>query len=388
MRRPAGLAATDIAFWEPGTGSHSRIVQVCRLLATRVDLTVLVFRKIDEAARAQIEAARYSFEVVSFSTFADEAGRIAIVAATRVETHLRRWFVPEWQQAFRAAVDRLRPSVVMIEYVRLAYLVEEIGPGIVTLLDSHDVMSARSISFLAFGLEPSIGLSVEAEISLLRRFDFVLAISTPDQAWLRRFMRPASVVLVPFTTAAEPLAPLPSGHGPTDRLVFAGTNAPANVRGLRWFVEFVWPYLRDMRLVVFGEVGKSVPRDPRIEIRGVVDSTDEIYEEYGVALNPVFVGGGLKIKSLEAISTGLPLVASREGLRGLENFVGEGVALARSRAEFISAVRAQAAAAHTPATLRELRGTAMETLREQAEAHGFLAVLERLASGSSARPVA
>lgn len=381
MPRPIAILATDVAFWEPGTGSHGRIEQVCALLARRFDLSVLVFREVGPRARTRIEARGYPFDIVPYGSLTEAAAAVPDAVSGAVDPHLRRWYVPDWQRAFLALVDRLRPRLVVIEYVRLQYLVEGLPEGVLTVLDSHDIMSSRSVSFLTFGMEPSIGFPCEVEAALLRRFDFVLAISESDRDWLRRFVPRQAVVLLPFLPVDEAGLPEPRGRGPTDLLLFAGSNAPANAAALRWFSDYAWPYLRDeMRLAVFGGVGASAPDDPHVEVRGVVESVDEIYEDYAVVLNPVFVGGGLKIKSLEAIAAGLPLVASREGLRGLESFEGEGVVLARSRAEFIAGVRAQARAAHAPAALKAARRPALAAFRAQARGGGFLEVLERLAT--------
>ncbi len=67
---------------------------------------------------------------------------------------------------------------------------------------------------------------------------------------------------------------------------------------------------------------------------GFVDDLGAVYRDTDIAINPVRFGAGLKIKTVEALASGLPLVTTAEGARGLGQFAGEAFLVADEPAEF------------------------------------------------------
>lgn len=294
-----------------------------------------------------------------------------------IHPSLRKWYFRSWHEAFHHFVEKINPSVVVTEYLRMQYLVRELQPGVLTVLDSHDIVSLRGISFYSFGEASGTHMSLDEEVALMNSYDFVLAISKPDYAWLQRFIRPGSAVFLPFMPLIGDL-PQPVGTS-TTRLIFAGANSPANASALTWFVSSIFPYLPEhITLSVYGEVGKRVNESDRLRVHGVVENVGDIYSEFGVAINPVFFGGGLKIKSLEALWAGMPLIASAEGARGVEQFAGPGFYVARSRQEFFDHICTVSQLQLSAADLLRERSSAFAAYQAEAEHAPFLSVLEQL----------
>jgi glycosyltransferase involved in cell wall biosynthesis len=213
-------------------------------------------------------------------------------------------------------------------------------------------------------------------------YDFVLDISKPDYAWLCRFIRPSSAVFLPFMPAVGDL-PRPVG-GSTTRLIFAGANSPANASALKWFVHSVFPYLPShITLSVYGDVGQVVTDSERLHVHGVVENVSDIYKEFGVAINPVFFGGGLKIKSLEALWAGMPLIASAEGARGVEQFSGAGFYVAKSRQEFFDHICTVSRQVLSAEDLLKQRREALAAYQAEAECAPFLSTLQQLTRNAS-----
>jgi glycosyltransferase involved in cell wall biosynthesis len=382
MAEAVAVIATDIAFWQPGFGSHRRIEQICHTFARFFTVKVLVFQAMTEEARQVIAQRRYPFEIVFHQQYQDQPERALHTTLESIHPSLQPWYMPAWHQAFHAFVDELQPAVVVTEYLRMQYLIREISPDIVTVLDSHDVLSLRGISFASFGEASGTFLSLEEERALMNSYTFALAISQPDYAWMCHVIRPGSAVFMPFMPALDDL-PRPAG-GSTSRLIFAGANSPANVQALRWFLGQVFPYLPTrITLSVYGNVGRSVQADDRVRVHGVVENVADIYSEFGVAINPVFFGGGLKIKSLEALWAGLPLVASAEGARGTEQFAGKGFSIAHSRTEFFDQICAVSRMELSAGALLEQRAGLFATYRAEAEAVPFMTILRQLTRDSS-----
>ena len=89
----------------------------------------------------------------------------------------------------------------------------------------------------------------------------------------------------------------------------------------------IWPVIRSeyptARWLVAGGVCESVRQPPPgVELRGRVASLDGLYADTHLVINPMRTGTGLKIKCLEALSYGKPLVTTAVGAAGMESGVG------------------------------------------------------------------
>jgi glycosyltransferase involved in cell wall biosynthesis len=382
MTKPVAVIATDIAFWNPGYGSHRRIEQICQSFSKFFTVKVFVFKTISKRIQSLIDERNYDFEVISYKSYENKFQGKLRTKPEDIHVSLRKWYAHSWQEAFHHFIAQTGPAVVVTEYLRMQYLIREISPDIITILDSHDIVSLRGVSFYAFGENSGSHISLDEEVALMESYNFILAISKPDYAWLRRFVRPGSAVFLPFMPSVGDL-PAPIGSS-TKRLVFAGANSPANATALQWFVRSVFPYLpEDITLSVYGDVGRSVQASNRLQVHGIVDNVADIYRDFGVAINPVYFGGGLKIKSLEALWAGLPLIASAEGARGVEQFAGPGMYIARSRQEFFDHVCEVSQKAYSAETLVMQRREVLETYQADAECLPFFSTLRQLTKSAS-----
>ena len=95
-----------------------------------------------------------------------------------------------------------------------------------------------------------------------------------------------------------------------------------NVQGLKDFLRFAWPGVRqdvpDAELLVAGAVSEAIELDqPGVRMLGRVDDLAELYRSARVVINPVLAGTGLKIKTVEALSRLRPIVTWPTGVEGL-----------------------------------------------------------------------
>lgn len=92
-------------------------------------------------------------------------------------------------------------------------------------------------------------------------------------------------------------------------IVFLSGNNPFNQNGLKWFLRDVFPLIRhrfsDVQLLVGGsicKVFKDLDTIEGVRTLGYIDDPNAFYAQADVAINPVYQGTGLKIKTFEAIS--------------------------------------------------------------------------------------
>ncbi|EED31674.1 glycosyl transferase, group 1 [gamma proteobacterium NOR5-3] len=101
----------------------------------------------------------------------------------------------------------------------------------------------------------------------------------------------------------------------------------ANVVGLLWFIESVWPrLLQEHPDLEFDIVGKNpdqrlidaVAIYPNIRLRGFVEDLQEIYRDSRVSIAPLLFGSGMKVKVLDAMARGIPTVTTPVGAEGVD----------------------------------------------------------------------
>jgi glycosyltransferase involved in cell wall biosynthesis len=129
------------------------------------------------------------------------------------------------------------------------------------------------------------------------------------------------------------------------RVVFIGAlGYRPNLDGLRWFVREVWPGIRrtvpGARLDVGGASTAetdSLDGEPGVRLCGFVDDIAAFVEDAAVLVVPLRMGGGTRIKILEAWARGLPVVSTSVGCEGLRAENGVHLKVADKASDFEAA---------------------------------------------------
>ena len=238
---------------------------------------------------------------------------------------------PYYQSCFREVCRLVQPDFVLVEFVRLAYLLQDPRLSLplqtVTLVDTNDVMHLRCQRFHDAGERHWVNLDEGQEAKALEAFDVIVAIQKRDAEIFQGMLPHKQVVAVYH---ACPINPQPVWDRSEVLLIYIGTAGPHNVKAITGFLTSIWPSLRNaygerLRLRIAGRVCTSLYRLPRqegVELYGPVDSLEDFYAAADIAINPVSFGGGLKIKNVEALCFGKPLVTTSLGAEGLDDGAG------------------------------------------------------------------
>ncbi len=184
------------------------------------------------------------------------------------------------------------------------------------------------------------------ESAMVPRFDVVFAVSEEDRRALHDLgARLGSVRLLPNVPQADLLdrPPLHPPHEPT--LLFLGTLGwPPNAEGLRRFLRSGFPALRarlpDVRLVLAGTGAPSwlvrlASATPGVEHTGSVPDPEPLYRRARAFVEVGLGGSGTRIKVLNAMARGLPVVSLPWGVEGLNAVSGEHALVGRNEAELV-----------------------------------------------------
>lgn len=121
-----------------------------------------------------------------------------------------------------------------------------------------------------------------------------------------------------------------------NRILFVGSmDYHANVDGVVDFGRRVWPLIHDEKPeLLFTIVGRDPSPEvlklasiPGIEVTGTVEDVRPYYREALAAVIPLRVGGGSRLKILEAMAAGIVVVSTRLGAEGIEAQSGENIIL-------------------------------------------------------------
>jgi glycosyltransferase involved in cell wall biosynthesis len=141
----------------------------------------------------------------------------------------------------------------------------------------------------------------------------------------------------------------PAGTAASTRqtLLFVGSmDYHANSDAVIWFCREIWPRLAaEFPHLDFKIVGRNPPAavralaSPRILITGTVEDVRPFYHHAFAVLVPLRVGGGTRLKILEAMAAGVPVISTRLGAEGLAVAHGRELLLADTADEMAASIR-------------------------------------------------
>ena len=283
-------------------------------------------------------------------------------------------FISAADSAWCAAyVARYQPDAVLIDTMfRARVLGEPELAGVNSVVIAHDVFHRRHLALTSAGYRVSPArLTREDEAAWLCGARHIAAIQ-PDEAAILAAMCPIQNVFL-LQMPALPAPPPPGVARLPGRLVFVGSAALPNIDGVRWFIDEVWPGLKGhgVTLDVLGDCGAALPHLPSgITRLGRVENLATALHRAALAIAPLRVGSGLKIKLLDYARHGLHSIATPPSLEGFA---------ADAQAPFTAASSAEAFAAAILAHLDAPPGPAraLDYVTRHYGVHASFAALEK-----------
>jgi glycosyltransferase involved in cell wall biosynthesis len=184
------------------------------------------------------------------------------------------------------------------------------------------------------------------ELAAVAAADLVLTMSAADRAILERYVDAAHVVPVPNGVDLDAFPFVPTGRDPATLLFVGFFRHDPNVEAAEWFSRAVLPRIRatlpDARFQVVGayppESVRRLADDPAVEVTGRVDGIAPHYQRAGVFVAPILQGSGTRLKILEAMASGCPVVATTIGAEGLGATDGRELLIADDAAAMVDAI--------------------------------------------------
>ena len=131
-------------------------------------------------------------------------------------------------------------------------------------------------------------------------------------------------------------------------IIFCGAlSTKPNREGLHWFYDMVWPRVRaafpGLKLLVVGsgnipETFQPLLKDSSLIFTGAVGDVKPFYNQATIAIVPLLNGSGTRLKVLEAMNLGVPVVSTTKGAEGIEYTNNKEIVIADSETDFAKSV--------------------------------------------------
>ncbi|SFW26856.1 Glycosyltransferase involved in cell wall bisynthesis [Nitrosovibrio sp. Nv17] len=195
-------------------------------------------------------------------------------------------------------------------------------------LDTHDIQSLNFVSHeyhrhTRLRAAP-FSACLQEELRIIDRADRVTMVSRDEIELVRRH-RPRGeffyYIPIPPPVPLQAVEMRKNEDEASVRLLIVASRNPANERSLYWFLNDIWPAVTGTgaHLDIVGSISLSFPENTfeNVHFLGVIGDIAQIYQQADIVVLPITNGGGIAIKTLEAIQHGKPIVATRHALRGL-----------------------------------------------------------------------
>jgi len=127
-------------------------------------------------------------------------------------------------------------------------------------------------------------------------------------------------------------------------LIFSGPfKYRANYDAMLWFIGEVFPLvlekIPDAQLIITGDhANLPLPSLKNVTLAGYVDDIKSLIASCSISIAPLLIGGGTRLKILEAMALGTPVVATSKGAEGLDAINNEHLSFADNPADFAKCV--------------------------------------------------
>lgn len=381
--------------YPPNNGSKLRIYNLLRGLAERHDITLLSFADqsdVDPNTPA-LRALCRGVQVVPRKPFAPHSRRARLGFFSLTPRSVVDTYSPEMARRIEQTVSARNYNVIIASEITTAGYAPRFQ-GLPALFEDPEMgvlyeQYARATSprqRFRYGLTWAKHRRYLAR--LLRHFQACTVVSEQERQLLSQ--------AVP---AHPPIEIIPNGVNLSDyenvheepepnTLIFTGAfTYGANHDAMTWFVGQVYPLIQaqapDVHLYITGNhADKPLPPADGVTRTGYVDDVRPLVARSWVSLAPLRIGGGTRLKILEAMALRTPVVATSKGAEGLDVQNGEHLLIADTPQAFADAV---ICLLKDPALRRRLTDNAYQLVREKYDwaviMPRFLHLVEQVARG-------
>jgi glycosyltransferase involved in cell wall biosynthesis len=357
------LLLTQVLPYPPDSGPKVKTWNVLKYLAQHHEVTLASFVRGDQSDDI-CHLQRYCYAI---HTVPMERGvlRDGLAMARSLLSGQPWMMLRDDRSAMRHLIDQLiaetRFDIAHADQLNMAQYAARV-PGARKVFDAHNalwLLYKRLWQTMEPGLRKWLlgrdwQLLKRYEGRVCREFDAVLAVSEEDKVALQEAIGQngheagdVGITVIPITVDTDEVARVARGPG-ADHVIHVGTMYwPPNVDGILWFAREIWPLIRAQRAgTEFDLIGARPPQEVialsqdgnNIHVVGYVDDLNPYLAQTAVFVVPLRAGGGMRVKILNALAQGLPIVSTSLGCEGIKVTHDQDILIADTPTGFAEAV--------------------------------------------------
>lgn len=360
--RPRILLIKPVLPYPPDQGTKVLSFSLIRALRPNFDVTVLA-RILDPAEKEQVVELEKSCKRV-VAVLAPNRRSIFHRAFFRIFYYLKSVLLRRSKKmlydcpgAFLGEAKKLASEnfdLVIVEYWQLQKMASYFPKERLVLL-THDVdmLVNRQSTLLERNLIKKVQrlrnwlLEQKEEIRAYQTFRWILALTERDRQAVEKISgKRARVDVLPFGLDGSPAENTATGRSAREVLFMGAMSASFNRDALDFFIRFIYPHLDSIEDLSFSIVGGRLPQElayfekiADVEVTGKVGDVRPYLARATCLVVPLRFGGGLRIRILEAMLAGLPIICSSVAIAGMPFTAEEDYLLAEKPEEYGSQIK-------------------------------------------------
>ena len=353
------LVLTQVLVYPPDAGPKVKTLQVLRHLAAQHDVVYCTFVRSSKEVQDAEKLREVCRRVVTIPLKRSRVGDVRFLAgslATGDSFLFRRDYRAQMQAMVRQLLQEERIEVLHVDQLNMMCFVPADWSGTV-ILDEHNPVwqvferlqkgERNPLKRWFLGREARAIRKLEARAC--HRAQVVLAVSEEDKQALQVITGKSVLIeVVPITVSAEHFTSIVEARNPQpNKLLTIGTMFwLPNSEGVIWWLREGYEKLRAICPdLIYDIVGARPPRALQkvaerckgVQLHGYVAEAVPFWTSTSALAVPILSGGGVRVKILEAMAMGVPVISTTIGCEGLDVRSGEHLLVADTPAAFARA---------------------------------------------------
>ncbi|MBP1694830.1 MAG: glycosyl transferase, family [Deltaproteobacteria bacterium] len=341
--------------YPPDGGHHLRTFNVLKILAKRHQIYFVGFAQDKREFKYIPEIKRFCETVDIYEVSKTGYNKSFMLLAcknlfSRYPLIARRYFTQEARERVEQLLDQYSIDVVHMDMLALG-LYRRILKDAPVILTNHNVESLRIYRWMQ--IEKNLFLKSflfyqylklrAFEQGICPKFDRCIVVSEYDKNYLKGLCGNDNFVVIPNGVDTRYFKP-ESAEVKKDHLVWVGgMTGPYNSDAVDFFIQKIWSLVKDKvpgATVDFAGGGPTqtlrnkASEDHSVQALGFVPDIRPIVQRASVFIAPIRIGSGTKIKVLNAMAQGKPVVATTTAAEGIDVAPGENILIADDPKEF------------------------------------------------------
>ncbi|MDD5449164.1 MAG: glycosyltransferase [Candidatus Omnitrophica bacterium] len=342
-------------------GDKVVVYEHLKFLSTENKITLLSFVEGKERSKAasllsgycsQIEVfkRRRNFSIINFIRAIFDASPFSVI----------RYYSPQMFKRAKALIESGEFDTVHVAFYYMGqYAVNKkisVPKKTAVILDTHNIEYLLYSRYARLWKNPFMKLLfyLEAlrikrcELAIYKKFDRCIAFSELDRANITRLSGASNIEVVPACVELPP-ARMPDVPEERNTIFFFGLlNTPANNDAVKFFYKNIFPLIRkkvpEAKFIIAGKKASryitAIGNEPGVRLLGFVADIRAILKMASVVVVPLRLGGGTRIKILEAWSMKKAVISTSIGAEGVDVKNRTDIVIADSPSEFAESAAA------------------------------------------------